>query len=151
MSTNVHVVDVPEQAPPQPVKVTPGSGVAVNVTLVFAGKLAEQPAPVPQEMPEGLLETVPLPARESVSFTPEPVPPPPPPVAVESFCVTAMVACPPSELQTVANAGAVKTVRVAPLNWPNSNCIVPIAPPKGSVPKVNVAFVLVVVAATLNK
>ena len=59
VSTNVHVVDVPEQAPPQPVKVTPGSGVAVNETLVFAGKLAEQPAPVPQEMPAGLLETVP--------------------------------------------------------------------------------------------
>src|SRR2546422_3209271 len=51
---------VPEQPPPvQPVKGEPAAAVAVSVTAVPLGKLAEQVAP--QVMPAGELVTVPLP------------------------------------------------------------------------------------------
>ena len=53
---------LPEQAPLQPVKVLPVSGVAVKVTLVDEEKLpvdVEQKAP--HEIPLGLLMTLPLP------------------------------------------------------------------------------------------
>ena len=50
---------VPLQAPPQPAKVEPESGVAARLTTVPLAKLAEQV--VPQEIPEGVLVTVPAP------------------------------------------------------------------------------------------
>ena len=54
------VVDVPEQTPPdQPVKVKPGSGVAVRVTLVPLAKDELQVGP--QLIPLGAEVTVPLP------------------------------------------------------------------------------------------
>ncbi len=54
-------VPVPEQPPPlQPEKVDPAAGVAVKVTAVPLANGAEHVAP--QEMPTGLLVTVPLPA-----------------------------------------------------------------------------------------
>ena len=54
-------VPVPEQPPPlQPVKVEPAVGVAVKVTALPLANGAEHVAP--QEMPTGLLVTVPLPA-----------------------------------------------------------------------------------------
>ena len=54
-------VPVPEQPPPlQPEKVEPATGVAVKVTAVPLANAAEHVAP--QEMPTGLLVTVPLPA-----------------------------------------------------------------------------------------
>ena len=61
----VHVSDVPEQAPPHPVHVDPGSGVAVNVRLVPCANFDEQLLPLrnPQPIPAGLLTTVPFPFR----------------------------------------------------------------------------------------
>ena len=57
-----HVGVMPEQAPPQPVKVAPVAGVAVNTTSGGELKLALQfVAPLPQVMPAGLLLTTPLP------------------------------------------------------------------------------------------
>ena len=58
---------VPVQAPVQPLKVLPVSGAAVNVTLVDDGKLAVAvEKEVPQEIPAGLLVTVPLPVLVTV-------------------------------------------------------------------------------------
>ena len=54
-------VPVPEHAPPlQPEKVEPAAGVAVSVTAVPLANGAAHV--VPQEMPAGVLVTVPLPA-----------------------------------------------------------------------------------------
>src|SRR5437588_7841156 len=53
----------PEQAPPQPEKVESSAAFAASVTLVPPSKLAEQC--VPQSMPAGLLDTVPLPPPPS--------------------------------------------------------------------------------------
>jgi len=71
-------VAVPEQPPPlQPVKVEPAAGVAVRVTAVPVVNALEHVAP--QEIPAGLLVTVPLPVpdRETVKVevvdTPVPV------------------------------------------------------------------------------
>jgi hypothetical protein len=50
---------VPLHAPPQPAKVEPESGVAAKLTTVPLAKLAEHV--VPQEIPEGVLVTVPVP------------------------------------------------------------------------------------------
>jgi len=61
-------VPLPEQPPPlQPLKVEPAAGAAVKVTAVPLANETEQV--VPQEMPAGLLVTVPLPvpALETVS------------------------------------------------------------------------------------
>jgi hypothetical protein len=59
LSVTVHV-PVPEHPPPfQPVKVEPAAGVAVKVTAVPLANAAEQVAP--QEIPAGLLVTVPAP------------------------------------------------------------------------------------------
>jgi len=52
-------VPVPEQAPPQPLKLEPLAEAAVRVTLVPLVKLAEQVDP--QLMPAGELVRVPLP------------------------------------------------------------------------------------------
>jgi hypothetical protein len=51
---------VPLQAPLQPANVEPESGTAVKLTTVPLAKLAEHV--VPQEIPEGVLVTVPVPA-----------------------------------------------------------------------------------------
>jgi len=52
---------VPEQPPPlQPLKLEPAAGAAVKVTAVPLEYAAAQVAP--QEMPAGLLVTVPIPA-----------------------------------------------------------------------------------------
>src|SRR5439155_3905009 len=51
---------VPVQLPLQPLKVEPAAGAAVKVTMVPMANAAEQVAP--QEMPAGLLVTVPAPA-----------------------------------------------------------------------------------------
>src|SRR5438876_6096701 len=60
LSVTVHV-PVPEQLPPlQPVKVEPAAGAAVKVTAVPLEYAAAQVAP--QEIPAGLLVTVPVPA-----------------------------------------------------------------------------------------
>src|SRR5439155_1357135 len=57
---------VPEHPPPlQPLKVEPAAALAVSVTAVPLGKLAEQVAP--QLIPAGELVTVPLPAPEGVT------------------------------------------------------------------------------------
>jgi hypothetical protein len=59
VSVTVHV-PVPEQPPPlQPVKVEPAAGTAVRVTVVPLAQAAIQVEP--QEMPAGLLVTVPTP------------------------------------------------------------------------------------------
>src|SRR5213594_3425273 len=59
LSVTVHG-PVPEQPPPlQPVKAKPAAGVAVSVTAVPLANEAEQIAP--QEMPAGVLVTVPMP------------------------------------------------------------------------------------------
>ena len=55
-------VPAPEQAPLQPVKAKPASAAAVRVTTEFAVKNAIH-AP-PQLIPEGELETVPVPAPD---------------------------------------------------------------------------------------
>jgi len=60
----VHV-PVPVQPPPlQPENVEPAAGVAVKVTAVPLPNAAEQV--VPQEMPVGALEIVPVPAPDLV-------------------------------------------------------------------------------------
>jgi hypothetical protein len=58
-------VPVPLHAPLQPVNVEFAAGVAVRVTIVPVGKLAEQV--VGQLIPEGELDTVPLPVPASVT------------------------------------------------------------------------------------
>ena len=57
----------PEQPPDQPVKTEPAAGAAVSVTPVPTVNVAEQP--VPQLIPAGVLLTVPLPVRVTVSVT----------------------------------------------------------------------------------
>jgi len=65
-------VPVPVQPPPlQPVKVEPAPGAAVSVTTVPGVKEAEHVAP--QEIPAGLLVTVPLPAPALETVSVEPV------------------------------------------------------------------------------
>jgi hypothetical protein len=58
---------VPLQAPPQPAKVDPESGVAVRFTTAPLSKLAEQLEP--QEIPAGELATVPVPVPLLVSVS----------------------------------------------------------------------------------
>lgn len=61
----VHVA-VPEHPPPvQPVKTDPAAGVAASATLDPAANVAEQT--LPQLMPAGVLVTLPLPVRVTVS------------------------------------------------------------------------------------
>ena len=79
LSVIVHVVDVPVQAPDQPIHGCPASGFAVSVIVV----------PEANDVPAMLCVTVPLPVVRTVSFTvvgvvvvPPPVTVPPPPVAV---------------------------------------------------------------------
>jgi hypothetical protein len=67
LSVMVHV-PVPEQPPPlQPVKVEPAAGVAVKVTAVPPANAEEHVAP--QEIPAGLLVTVPVPAPDLLTVS----------------------------------------------------------------------------------
>ena len=66
LSVTVHG-PVPEQPPPQPVNVEPAAGVAVKVTAVPLVKPAAHVAP--QEMPAGVLVTVPAPAPAFVTVS----------------------------------------------------------------------------------
>ena len=61
----VHVDAVPEQAPPQPEKVSPLPGVAVKVTLVSSAYSAEQESP--HEISPEEVVTEPGPTRETVN------------------------------------------------------------------------------------
>lgn len=73
----MQVLDVPVQAPPQPIQGCPGSGVAVSVTTVPLAKLVAT----------GFVETVPLPFLLMLILklvAAPPPPPPPPPVAAEA-------------------------------------------------------------------
>src|SRR5437899_10582162 len=58
---------VPVQLPLQPLKVEPAAGAAVKVTMVPMANAAEQVAP--QEMPAGVLVTVPLPTPVFVTVS----------------------------------------------------------------------------------
>ena len=78
------VGNVLEQAPVQLTNLKPTSGVAFNVMVVPAASVVEQI--LPQEMPAGVLEMVPLPLvtlTDNVEPVVEPPPPPlpPPPLA----------------------------------------------------------------------
>jgi hypothetical protein len=61
----VQLLDVPEQAPLQPLNVEPLAGVALRVTAVPLAKLAEQV--VPQLIPVGWLVTAPVPVPDFVT------------------------------------------------------------------------------------
>jgi hypothetical protein len=94
----VHVVAVPEQEPPQPVKVAPVSGTAVSVTDEFSVRFAVQAVePRPQLIP--LPVTLPLPLTETLSATVLPVTGPEEKLAVTLFAVSIktvqVVAVPP--------------------------------------------------------
>ena len=68
--TTLQVTAVPEQAPLQPVKLTPTAGVAVSVTFVPCWNFAEQlfPQLIDEEnSPLGEPEMVPLPLRPTES------------------------------------------------------------------------------------
>ncbi|UWZ83054.1 hypothetical protein MOP44_21095 [Occallatibacter riparius] len=65
-SATVHV-SLPVQAPDHPAKVEPAAAVAVSVTDVPVGKLAEHVDP--QLIPEGLLVTVPVPAPANATVS----------------------------------------------------------------------------------
>lgn len=67
VTTSVHVVPGPEQAPAQPPNTLEAPGVAVNVTLVPGAKVAKHE--VPQLMPAGVDVTVPLPVPANATFT----------------------------------------------------------------------------------
>src|SRR5205807_9093238 len=69
-------VPVPVQLPLQPVKVAPAAGAGVRVTTVPVVRAVEQVAP--QEIPAGVLVTVPLPAPALVTVRAGAVVPPVP-------------------------------------------------------------------------
>ena len=60
-------VDVPLQAPVQPAKVELGAGAAVSVTAVPAANPAAQA--VPQLIPDGALEILPVPVPDGVTVS----------------------------------------------------------------------------------
>src|SRR5437667_6387822 len=110
---------VPEQPPPlQPLKVEPAAAVAVSVTAVPLGKLAEQVAP--QWIPAGELGNVPLPgpALETVRVKVCGVKVAVTVVAAETVTVQAPVPEQPPPLQPVkveSAAGAAVSVTAVPL------------------------------------
>ena len=148
---SVQVRAVPVQAPAQPIQGDPGSGVAVIVTTAPAANVA----------PPGFVVTVPFPVLlvaslnvfdvvvvvvggvvgvgvglgtgDVVGVRPPPPLPPPPVDEPEFRTVTAIVAEPPFEFHTVANAGAL-AISIEPFHVPSSNCIVPSGGLVGSVP-----------------
>jgi hypothetical protein len=93
---------VPAQPPPvQPVKVEPAAGVAVSVTAVPLTKAVEHVAP--QEMPAGLLVTVPAPAPDLLTVSVKDCSVNVAVTAVAAFSVTVQVPVPeqPPPLQPV--------------------------------------------------
>ena len=58
----VQVLDVPEHAPPQPIKIEPTAGLAVSVILWPEAKVVEHV--LPQLIAAGLLVTMPLPVPD---------------------------------------------------------------------------------------
>jgi hypothetical protein len=100
---------VPVQAPLQPVKVEPVAGAAVKVTMVPAVNEAEQV--VPQEMPAGLLVTVPLPAPALVTVSMLPVDAPVPVTSRETVSPSAVKLT--LALAVVVFVGVKRTVTVA--------------------------------------
>jgi hypothetical protein len=84
----VQVVAMPEQPPLQPVKVDPAAAAAVRVTEVPVAYDAEQVAP--QEMPVGLLVTVPLPAPALETVRVEPADTPVPVTSRETVSPSAV-------------------------------------------------------------
>jgi hypothetical protein len=68
LNVTAHVVALPEQPPPEkPANASPGSGFAVNVTIVPESKSAEHVAP--QLIAVGLLVTVPVPVPAGVTVS----------------------------------------------------------------------------------
>jgi hypothetical protein len=63
----VHVVELPEQSPDQPVKIEPADAVAVSVTIVFSVNVA--PHVAPQLMPDGAEVSVPDPEPDLVAVS----------------------------------------------------------------------------------
>src|SRR5205807_795823 len=111
----VHV-PVPVQAPLQPVKVEPAAGAAVRVTTVPVVKEVEQVAP--QEIPAGVLVTVPPPAPDLVTASDESIDAAVP--VATAVIVTAQVPVPvqPPPLQPVKvepAAGAAVKVTTVPI------------------------------------
>jgi hypothetical protein len=70
LNVTVHVVAVPVQEPPQPVKVAPGPGVAVRIAVEFAAWLALEHVelPRPQLIPPPVM--LPFPLTETLSVKP---------------------------------------------------------------------------------
>ena len=111
----MHVVDAPEHAPPQPLKVLPLSGCALSVTFVFAAGVTLQTEPwLPQLMPPP--ETVPLPLTLTVSVNP-----------LEKFATTLRAAT----IETVHVVDVPPHAPVQPLN---------VAPVDGVATSVTLAF-----------
>jgi len=103
-------VPVPEQPPPfQPVNVEPAPGAAVSVTIVPVVNEAEHVAP--QEIPAGLLVTVPLPAPAMDTVSVEPVPMPRPVTSRDSASPSAVKLT--LVLAAAVLVGANRTVTVA--------------------------------------
>src|SRR5437879_379890 len=103
-------VPVPVQPPPlQPVKVEPAAGAAVSVTTVPVVNEAEHVAP--QEIPAGLLVTVPLPAPAMDTVSVEPVPMPRPVTSRDSASPSAVKLT--LVLAAAVLVGANRTVTVA--------------------------------------
>src|SRR5262245_57374170 len=103
-------VPVPEHPPPlQPVNVEPAAAAAVSVTDVPLVKEAEHVAP--QEIPAGLLVTVPLPAPALETVSVEPVDTPVPLTSRDSVSPSAVKLT--LVLAAVALVGANRTVTVA--------------------------------------
>ena len=107
---------VPVQAPLQPVKVEPTAGAAVNVTAVPLLKEAEQV--LPQEMPAGLLVTVPVPVPERETVNVDAVETPVPVTSRETVSPSAVKLT--LVLAAVALVGENRTVTVAVAPLPTS-------------------------------
>jgi hypothetical protein len=108
---------VPEQPPPlQPAKVEPAAAAAVSVTDVPFANEAEQVAP--QEMPAGVLVTVPFPAPALVTVNVEPVDVPVP--VTSRDCISPSAVKLMLVLAAVVLVGVNRTVTVAVAPDPTS-------------------------------
>jgi hypothetical protein len=106
-------VPVPEHPPPlQPVNVEPAAAAAVNVTEVPLVNDAEQVAP--QEIPAGLLVTVPLPAPALETVSVEPVDTPVPDTSRESESPSAVKLTLLLAVTVLVGVNRTVTVAVAP-------------------------------------
>src|SRR5207249_2477336 len=105
----MQVVLAPVQLPVQPVKIDPAAGAAVSVTTVPVVNEAEHVAP--QEIPAGLLVTVPLPAPAMDTVSVEPVPMPRPVTSRDSASPSAVKLT--LVLAAAVLVGANRTVTVA--------------------------------------